>query len=237
MVADSSFVYQTMVEQRGVKLRKHLQRRDDGLSLPSLSVRRSEGKKKPLFLPLSQMNWDAYMMRSGNSAMFFWITITLGVIFMFAGEPPPLSAMDLPTSSQGRIIIMDPSRITFERGNTRAFNFDRNLKRMPADLVGEIDFGDLSFAARTDFRQPISIASDDRQNYETYRAEFLKDIDEDVSREYYPNEDLEDEPFQQCRKVPWAGRVNPYCNQVHELLIERLFDAGKSQDYQVSYLK
>jgi hypothetical protein len=226
-----------MVEQNGVKLRKHPQRRDDGLSLPSLGVRRSEGKKKPLFLPLSQINWDAYMMRSGNSAMFFWITITLGVVFMFAEEPAPLSAMDLPTSNQGRNLLMAPLRITFERGDTQTLNFYRNLERMPAGVVGEVAFGDLSFAARKDFRQPISIASDDRQNYETYRAEFLEGIEEDVSPDYYPNEDREDEKVEQCRKVTWAGRVNPYCNQVHELMIERLFDAGKSQDYQVSYLK
>jgi hypothetical protein len=93
----------TMFEKRGnggVNLRKKqsssLLGDDDDLMLPSFDYdspeNKGKDKKKPRVLPFSQINWEPYM-RSGSSAVIFWLAVTFSVLFFFAEEPAAPQAL------------------------------------------------------------------------------------------------------------------------------------------------
>jgi hypothetical protein len=220
-----------MANQIGVKNRRQ-QRRDDGLGLPTLGCRVSD-ETKPRVLPFSRWNWDSTM-RSGNPAIVFWVTVTFAVILLFYEDP---QSSPSPTPSTQILGMYD--KITFhgtiQGGDSQGSSFYRHLHSMPKEMLGDPDYGNFEFTVRTNSKAKTAIRKSDYQEFEEQRATFLKEIDHG-SDPYAPDSDKADEAHR-CRRASWAGYVFPSCNKVHELTLERVFDNGKSQDYEVNYLK
>jgi hypothetical protein len=223
-----------MAAQIGVKNRRQ-QRRDDGLGLPTLGCRAAD-EIKPRALPFARWNWDSTM-RSGNTAIVFWVTVTFAVILLFY-EDPQSSPSPSPTPSTQILGMHD--KITFGgtiqgRGDSQGSSFYRHLHSMPKEMRGDPDYGNFEFTVRTNSKAKTAIRKSDYQEFEKQRATFLKEID-NRRDPFAPDSDKADEA-PRCRSVSWAGYVFPSCNKVHELTLERVFDNGKSQDYEVNYLK
>jgi hypothetical protein len=226
-----------MAGEKGVKLRRGQSRRHDNLGT---GIQKAEYpyatemlcvEKKPRSLPFSSRNWGTYM-RSGPNAVGFWLCITLGAIVIFAEDPSTIQETIINNNNYGRRLdTKGPERITFKKVHRQAkhISLRHNLKRIPRAAFGDPDYGHLEFE---------SIPSEDeRLQFEQFRSKFLRDIDAPrLSSVYAPHEDREDEA-PECRLPSWTGHTFPSCNQVHELTIERVFDYGISQDFNVSYLK
>ena len=142
-------------------------------------------EKKPRSLPFSHWNWGTYM-RSGPSAFFFWICVTLAAIVIFAADPSTIQKTINNINYERRLESKSPERITFKRvhGQAKHISLGQKLNFISTAAFGDPDYGHIEFE---------SIPSADQGPlFEQFRSQFLHDIDDpELSAFYGPYEDRE----------------------------------------------
>ena len=222
-----------MSSNQGVTLRKSRSKHEDERTISNLDCPYAAGcedEVKPRTLPFSKRNYEAYI-KSGPSAVVFWMGVTMALIVFFAEDPNdyPSLAESISTAERRLNDSQAPERITFLEmsGKDHASYTDRSLPILSRETFGKPDYGGIRIYDKVE---------DQSIYFERVRGKYLHHIDGPLSSSYYAQEDKEDED-PECRPPSWTGYNFPACNGVHELTIGRVFDNDILQDFEVSYLK
>jgi hypothetical protein len=188
---------------------------------------------------------------SNHRSTAFWLFVT-----MFALLETLSSSNKVPSSYNFFSISrkVPPFEIIFPT-NTTINNNTRHGKNLLVlvnqvgifDLDGDDDDDDDASRKKPDYGEIDYTLNNNtppdagpKERYEKYRSDLLHTVDnnnneEEIPKRYWSDQDREDEE-QRCRPVSWRSRIFPNCNTVHEVLLERVINSRREQDYNVTYL-